>query len=135
MYPNDCPSWFDCTPERKDLTTDLVLRQMIVEDENGCPALRTTSSGGGGVGGAVTLPSAVRTVTRTVDSVAGSKTVPQGARSVTIELSGDFVGSLLGDNTVVPGASYNFAVQQNDDVLGVIAYEITSGSVTITKIV
>lgn len=133
-YPEDCPSWFDCTDERRNLPTDLVLRQMIVADENGCPALRTSSGGGGGAG-AVTLPSTVRTVTRTVDAVAGNKTVTQGARSVTIELSGDFVGSLLGDNTVIPGASYNFAVQQNDDVLGVIAYVITSGSVTITKIV
>ena len=137
MFPNDCESFFTCEDGKKskNLTWDQFWKFLIGTDANGCPVVKTSSSGGGGGGGAVTLPQTIRTVTRTVDAVAGNKTVNSGARSVTIELSNDFVGSLLGDNTVTPGGIYNFAVNQNDDVLGAIAYVITSGSVTITKIV
>lgn len=134
--PENCATFFSsCADKFKNMSWDMFWKMLIATDSNGCPAIRVTGVSGGGGGGAVTLPSAVRVVSRTVDAVAGNKTVASGARSVTIELSGDFVGSLLGDSAVVPGASYNFAVQQNDDVLGVIAYVITSGSVTITKIV
>lgn len=134
--PENCATFFSsCADKFKNMSWDIFWKMLIGTDENGCPAIRVTGISGGGGGGAVTLPSSVRVVTRTVDSVAGSKTITSGSRSVTIELSNDFVGSLLGDNTVIAGASYNFAVQQNDDVLGAIAYVITSGSVTITKIV
>ena len=134
--PESCATFFSsCADKFKNMSWDMFWKMLIATDSNGCPAIRVTGISGGGSGGAVTLPSTVRTVSRTVDAVSGNKTVASGSRSVTIELSNDFVGSLLGDNTVIPGASYNFAVQQNDDVLGAIAYVVTSGSVTITKIV
>lgn len=142
-FPDDCTSFFTCEDGKKskDLTWDQFWKFLIGSDSNGCPVLRTDATGGGGGGGAVTLPSTTRTVSRTVVTGAGAGSVASGARSVTIELSNDFAGSLLGDadinngGTVIPGASYNFAVSQNDDVLGAIGYILTSGKITITKIV
>lgn len=39
-FPADCPTWIDCNEARKNLTTDMIVREMIISDANGCPALR-----------------------------------------------------------------------------------------------
>lgn len=78
------------------------------------------------------LSSTERTPTRASVAVSGS--VAAGARSVSMETSSDFSGTILGF-TAQPDRVYDFAVQQNDDTLGAIAYVITTGSIIITKIV
>lgn len=127
-----CNNWFDCQDERtRNLGFEQAFKLLFTKDANGCPSLRTSGAGGGGGGGAVTLPSTARVPSRTVVTTSGS--VAAGARSVALELSSDFVGSILGDNTVIAGAIYPFVVYQNDDTLAAIAYTITSGSITISK--
>lgn len=137
----DCNSWFDCGDEKKqNLGWFQILKLLITKDSNGCPTLRTTGSGGSGSGGAVTLPSTTRSATRTIISAAGAGSVPAGARSITIELSSDFTGTIDGDTTsaggmLTPGASYNWAISQNDDKLGAIGFNITTGKIAIQKVV
>lgn len=128
-----CTSWFDCSDgKNNNLGLDQVIKLLIDVDENGCPVFRTSTSSGGGTSGAVTLPSTSRIPSRALVSVDGF--VSAGSRSVTLETSSDFMGTILG---VVAQASgfYTYAVNQNNDTIGEIAYTISSGSITINKIV
>lgn len=79
------------------------------------------------------LSSTERTPSRQSVST-GSGTVAAGARSVSFETSSDFSGTILGV-AAQPDRVYDFAVQQNDDTLGAIAYNVSTGSMIITKIV
>lgn len=91
-------------------------------------------SGNTGTGGGISLSSTTRTPSRTVISAGATGSIAAGARSMTIELSTDFVGSLLGDNTVIAGGIYNLAVNQNNDVIGAVAWTRTAGSLTVTRL-
>lgn len=43
-FPANCPTWVNCDDSRKNLTTDMIIREMIIEDSNGCPTLRVEAS-------------------------------------------------------------------------------------------
>lgn len=124
----NCPSFFDCD-KAKGMSLEQVIKDMIIDDGNGCPVWRGTSGGGGGGGSTSTQ----RTPSRT--KVTASGAVAAGARSVTLEFSLDFVGSVLGSSDITPGGSLSFSVNQNDDTLGAIAYTITAGHIIINKVV
>lgn len=123
----------NCTDEIQDcdlnkLGDSQILRKLLRKTGN-CFKLAVDAT----ISGSFTASSTQRTVTRTSDAVAHSSSVAAGARSVSIETSSDFTGSILG--VAASGDRvYDFAVQQNDDTLGAIAYVITTGSIIITKI-
>ena len=85
------------------------------------------------VTGTFTAQSTQRAVVRTLDASGVPNTIPAGHKSVTIETSGDFAGTIQG---VVATASnaYTFKVDLNNDTLGPISYNATSGSVIVTTI-
>lgn len=127
----ECESYFDCGDEKtRNLSLQQIIMKLIGKTAAGCAALRVIAS----ISGSFTASSTQRTVTRTVDSTVHSDSVAAGARSVTIETSDTFTGTILGAAADASRA-YTFAVNQNDDTLGAITYEITAGSITITKIV
>lgn len=128
---NTCQSYFDCGDEKtRNLSLQQIIMKAMGKTSAGCAALRVIAS----ITGSFTASSTQRTVTRTVDSTVHASAVAAGARSVTIETSDTFTGTILGA-AAEPSRAYTFAVNQNDDTLGAIAYEITAGSITITKIV
>ena len=43
MSSPTCTNFFTCDDARKHLTLEQVLKMMIIEDENGCPTLKTAS--------------------------------------------------------------------------------------------
>lgn len=128
---NTCQSYFDCGDEKtRNLSLQQIIMKAMGKTAAGCAALRVIAS----ISGSFTASSTQRVVTRTVDSTVHTTSVTAGARSVTIETSDTFTGTILGAAAEASRA-YTFAVNQNDDTLGAIGYEITAGSVTITKIV
>jgi len=118
----------DC--DLSQLTFEQLFRKLLRLDGN-CLSLNI---GAGSISGEFTPSSTQRTVTRTVDSTIHSSSIVAGARSVSIETSGDFTGTILGASASADRV-YDFAAQQNDDTLGAISYQITAGSIIITKIV
>lgn len=128
---NTCESYFECGDEKtRNLSLQQIFMKLIGKTAAGCAAMRVIAS----ISGSFTASSTQRTASRSVDSTVHSTSVPAGARSVTIETDENFTGTILGA-AAVANRAYTFAVSQNDDTLGAIAYEITAGSVTITKIV
>lgn len=124
----------NCASEIQDcdfgqMTFEQIFRKLIRADGN-CLSLKTDSD----VTGSFTPSSTQRTVTRTSDAVVHSSSVTAGARSVIIETDSNFTGTILGV-TADASRAYEFSVKQNDDTLGAIAYQITAGSIIITKIV
>lgn len=130
---NTCQSYFDCGDEKtRNLSIQQILMKLVGKTAAGCAALRVLATFSGTV--TATPPSTQRTVSRTQDTTIHSSSVAAGARSVSIETSDTFTGTILGV-AAQQSRVYDFAVQQNDDTLGAIAYEITAGSIIITKIV
>ena len=137
MIPESCATFFSsCADKFKNMSWDMFWKMLIATDANGCPAVRTTAVISGPI--AFTPSSNERPPSRVIVSAVGAGSVPAGARSINIELSSDFTGSLDGDDTITgmltPGGSYNWAVNQNDDFLGELNYEILTGRIAIQKV-
>jgi len=127
MALGNCPDEIqDC--DLGSMTVEQLFRKLLRADGS-CLALNI---GAGAISGDFTPSSTQRTVTRTSVAVSGS--IALGSRSVSMETSSDFAGTILGV-TAQADRVYEFAVNQNDDTLGAIAYTLTAGSIIITKIV
>ena len=126
MALGNCPDEIqDC--DLGSMTVEQLFRKLLRADGS-CFSLKTDTN----VTGTFSLSSTQRTATRTSVAVSGS--VALGSRSISIETSSDFAGTILGV-TAQADRVYEFAVNQNDDTLGAIAYTLTAGSIIITKIV
>jgi len=126
MSSPTCDNFFTCDDARKHLTLDQVMKMMIVEDENGCPVLKTSQT---------TSPSTSVTEileSELLDPLNSPGTITAGYWSVTFETSDDFAGTI---NGVTRQASRSITIKaKENNTLPAIPFTITAGTITVDKL-
>lgn len=121
-----CDSFFSCDDARKHLTLEQVLKMMIIEDENGCPVLKTSQTTAPGTSTEEVFESDILAT----DTSPG--TITAGYWSVTFETSDDFEGTINGV-TRQPSRSITIKAKENN-TLPEIPWTITTGTITVDKL-
>jgi len=120
--------YFTC--DNNFISTEMVIRDLVVVGDDGEPALKIYPTSGGGGGGSFPSPTS-RTPSFT--RVTNASNVAAGARSVSIYNSGAADGSVL-TTTLKPSESVNFTAGMYD-TLDAIAYVATGTEFIISKVV